>query len=103
MHENQCSEPVCWLKDFCNQAESTLPAPKFCIGQAVNVQWFSEDCDRTMTDQGVIVGLSSKLPEMLIPGWCYCIQFTHMAMCDWLAPGYVDWVHESEIRVGGTM
>jgi len=99
MHEISCSEPVCWLREFYRQSAPTLSAPKFCIGQQVNVDWISEECDRTMIDQGVIVGMVSKLPESLIDGWCYCIQFTRLDSCDWLPLGHVDWVCESELRL----
>ncbi len=102
MHENQCSEPVCWLKQFC-KTTAALAAPKFCIGQSVKVEWFSEECDRTMVDQGVIVGFVFRFPEALVDGWWYAVQFTEMDSCNWMPRGHVDWAHESNLRVGARM
>jgi hypothetical protein len=75
-----------------------LPAPAFCIGQPVQVVWFSEERDQPMNDEGVIVGIACKQPEWFETVWVYCIQFTRLECCTWLPPGHVDWVPENELR-----
>ena len=98
MHEIPCSEPVCWFKEFCTKSAAVLTPPRFYIGQEVNVLCLGEESDRTLTDQGVIIGFASSLPDALVDGWWYVIEYSHFGVSHWLSPGYVDWAHESELR-----
>ena len=94
MHQTES----CWLREFCTKSSPPLPAPAFCLGQPVQVVWFSEERDHTMHDDGVIVGVACKLPEFKESLWVYAVQFSRLDYCTWLQPGHVDWVIEAELR-----
>lgn len=98
MHEISCSEPVCWLRDFCKHSAPTLPAPKFCIGQQVQVIWHDENTGKEKCDRGYIIGIQVEPPGWQHPGWWYTVVLTELTEQPWLSPGYVDTVHESDVR-----
>lgn len=87
-----------WLRELCTKSLPPLSAPAFCLGQPVQIVWFSEERDRTLTDEGVIVGIACKQPDWLEAIWVYSIQYTRFDDPTWILADNVDWVPEAELR-----
>lgn len=73
--------------------------PRFWFGQAVTVHSFSQERNWEMRDSGVIVGICYQVPDFLVAGWWYAIQFSQMDSFEEMPLGHVDWAHESDIRL----
>lgn len=69
---------------------------QFEIGDRVTCPYKTEE-GQSYTDEGYIVGQSLTLPEALIPGNWYLIEWTAMPNCGWLPCGHLGWEHESHL------
>lgn len=103
MPHEVCQQHGCWLNQFCTKSIPNLPAPKFYLGQTVEVLWFSEERGDWVCDRGLIVGLQFQPPKALTEEWWYSVRLTHLGSePSWLEPGYLDLVQESEMRAAQT-
>lgn len=97
MHEVHSGCWHCWLNQSCLQLPG-LAAPKFHLGQTVEVHWLDEDCDRNRCDRGIVVGFQLSQVDVRVSNWLYIVLFTSLDGQPWLLPGHTDTVSEHGLK-----
>lgn len=97
MTHQWCQHHECWLTSFA-YPNSEEP-PQFRLFQPVEVVWYHMEEKRWRVDRGKVIGVTRNyLPTYRKSGWWYFIQLSECDASPWIQPGYVDEVHESELR-----